>query len=1153
MQARSYRKRFSHNWFLSIWFDALRPHVSLSHLACLLVFTLVPLVSAQTTIYVPGDQPTIQAAINAANNGDTVLVAAGTYKENIDFKGKAITLTSSAGAATTIIDGGSNGPAVTFQSGETSAATISGFTIQHGGQFGFLSAYGTYGVGNIYIVSSSPSILNNTITQGNCWGIESRSSAPLIQNNIISATQDPDGTCSFGGGAAILVSGGINGYNESGVNSGRILGNTIENNVESGLEDAGGNGGAGIAIWGGTVLVMNNTIRNNASPGGSGGAINFINSGGSVIAQNLIYGNSAGCGGGAIATYPTGSYFFNNTIVDNIDNNDNVDFSECAEIAQIYPSPDTYGSDSPKNVFINNIVSGSTSYPAVNCGWFETPNEANQPTFQNDILYNAGGLFFGSYCVDVSDKYNNIATDPQFVNPSAGNYQLKSTSPAINAGQNSVLQTFQIMTGQDWTKDFAGNPRVQSSNANSCTIDMGAYEYPGTNSDCGTSETLNSSLNPAMAGQSVTFTAQLTTASGTPTGSIQFLDGATSLSTQTVSSSGSATFSTSSLAIGSHNIVANYQPTGSFSATTASLTQVINGYTTASTFTSSLNPSNLGQSVTFTATVTSSNSAPSGTVQFLDGSNAMGTVTLINGSATWTTSTLTAGQHTIQAVYRASGSELASTASLTQTVNGLPTATTLTASPNPAYAFQSVTLAAKVTTTTTGAPTGTVTFYDSGTSLGTANLATNGIATLPVTFAVASATPHQLTATYNGDATFNSSTSSTWPETIQFNPSTTLITTMVPNTVDSFGSATLSATVSSSTSPVHTPTGSITFTAGGKPLGSGTLANGTVSVLIIAPAPGSYPVIANYSGDTAFFPSASPPQTLNVIPDVVSVTLISSENPSIFGDSVTFTASIVTATTPAASGPPLTGTFTFFDGTTQLGKPVQASTTGTATYTTATLAVATHPITAVFSGNADVAGATSPVTDQVVQAYPGTFTLSITPDNAAIYTGAETFFNITATPENGFNLPLGLTCSSLPADTACVFGPARIVANPPPGSEFYLPYASTLTIKTVAPSPKTSAASLKARWTGGAAALACLCGILIVPRRVRRALRMRLVLIGVILIGVFAAISGCSGGGTLTGGTPPGTYQINITAQTPGGGPQLSQVVSIKLVVKSLF
>ncbi len=66
--------------------------------------------AAQRTIHVPVDQPTIQAGINAANPGDTVLVSPGTYTENIDFMGKAITVISSAGPGTTVIDGSTEGP-----------------------------------------------------------------------------------------------------------------------------------------------------------------------------------------------------------------------------------------------------------------------------------------------------------------------------------------------------------------------------------------------------------------------------------------------------------------------------------------------------------------------------------------------------------------------------------------------------------------------------------------------------------------------------------------------------------------------------------------------------------------------------------------------------------------------------------------------------------------------------------------------------------------------------------------------------------------------------------------------------------------------------------------------------------------------------------
>src|SRR5271169_3871139 len=81
------------------------------------------------TIHVPADQPTIQAGITAASNGDTVLVSAGTYYENINFSGKAITVTSASGPAATVIDGskGSSNPTVTFSTSETTQSVLSGF------------------------------------------------------------------------------------------------------------------------------------------------------------------------------------------------------------------------------------------------------------------------------------------------------------------------------------------------------------------------------------------------------------------------------------------------------------------------------------------------------------------------------------------------------------------------------------------------------------------------------------------------------------------------------------------------------------------------------------------------------------------------------------------------------------------------------------------------------------------------------------------------------------------------------------------------------------------------------------------------------------------------------------------------------------------
>ncbi len=106
-------------------------------------FALAMVISAQAkTVRVPADYPTIQAGIDAAVNGDTVLVTSGTYKgtgsKNLDLKGKAITVTSEKGAATTIIDCEGVGRGFHFHSRETSKSVVSGFTIRNGSPGGNL-------------------------------------------------------------------------------------------------------------------------------------------------------------------------------------------------------------------------------------------------------------------------------------------------------------------------------------------------------------------------------------------------------------------------------------------------------------------------------------------------------------------------------------------------------------------------------------------------------------------------------------------------------------------------------------------------------------------------------------------------------------------------------------------------------------------------------------------------------------------------------------------------------------------------------------------------------------------------------------------------------------------------------------------------------
>ncbi len=213
--------------------------------------------------------------------------------------------------------------------------------------------------------------------------------------------------------------------------------------------------------------------------------------------------------------------------------------------------------------------------------------------------------------------------------------------------------------------DAAGNGNVGSTSTdNTVTWDTAAAGRATTIS-------LFSSRNPSSFNQSMTFLAIVRPASGFgfPTGTVTFRDGRTVLATRSLFL-GLATYTTSSLALGSHSITATYNPTGTWLTSSRSLTQVVNSRSTSTSLSSSRNPSNFGQWVTFTATVTSSFGTPTGTVTFQDGATELATVPLnASGRATFATSSLSRGNHTISATYTPSvPTFLASSQSLFQRV-----------------------------------------------------------------------------------------------------------------------------------------------------------------------------------------------------------------------------------------------------------------------------------------------------------------------------------------------------------------------------------------------------------------------------------------------------------------------------------------------------
>ncbi len=193
-------------------------------------------------------------------------------------------------------------------------------------------------------------------------------------------------------------------------------------------------------------------------------------------------------------------------------------------------------------------------------------------------------------------------------------------------------------------------------------------------------------MNPSTVGQSVTFTATVTTPGGgvSPTGTVTFFDGATPLGTQALNGGGVATYTTATLANGMHQMTAVYNGNAGSQvqpSTSAVLNQDVQVPSTIAVV-SSLNPSNYGNPVTFTATVTSTATSPAtGTVNFLDNGVTIGSGTLGGnpGKATFTISTLVVGTHPITVTYAGDSYNMGSSsaAPLNQVVQQGATVTTV--------------------------------------------------------------------------------------------------------------------------------------------------------------------------------------------------------------------------------------------------------------------------------------------------------------------------------------------------------------------------------------------------------------------------------------------------------------------------------------------
>lgn len=413
-------------------------------------------------IYVPDNYKTIQAAIDSASAGDTIIVRSGNYYENISFQGKAIILTSELGPEVTTIDGSQAEAVVLFINNETASSVLSGFTITNGsGSYraavnwyygggvrchhaspiivgniielnSVLRGYGGVG-GGLYLDNSSAQISFNIIESNASWnggGIAISESSASISDNIIL------GNYSWNGGGIYVerdssaikyntIRKNYANYGGGGIlcndhSSSRNTANIIEGND-------GREAGGGIAcLQYSTPVIDNNVIKNNylSHPlHGDGGGILIGFDSNALIINNTLIGNSATVGGGLVCHSNSKSVVINTIFWKNIASDRGMEI--CVNDHAGFPP-------ALLNIAYSDIKGGQS-------GVHVDPQ---------------GTLNWGPGMVDL---------DPLFCDEVNGDYHIKLNSPCIDAGiTHSSLPT----------TDFEGDTRLALNG-----VDIGCDEF----------------------------------------------------------------------------------------------------------------------------------------------------------------------------------------------------------------------------------------------------------------------------------------------------------------------------------------------------------------------------------------------------------------------------------------------------------------------------------------------------------------------------------------------------------------------------------------------------------------------------------------------------------------------------------------------------
>lgn len=423
-------------------------------LESLLIGSLLVVLAYGNIINIPDVYLTIQEGIDAASNGDTVLVDTGTYVENINFNGKNIEVASlflttgdTSYISQTVINGDSSGTVVTFENGEDSTAILSGFTITNG--------FADFG-GGISFRNNSIPILKNLIINGNSanrgGGIYCHNSNPNLSGLNIS-----DNSAYEDGGGVYLY------YNSNPT----IVNTNI--NWNSAL-----NWGGGLDFgFDSNPTLMNVIIKGNTATNWYGGGINMSYNSNPTFSNVIIVENSAFHGGGLSISQSnpslnnvilTGNSAYQNggAIYSKLNSHMSLSNVTISENSATYYGKGIYFSFGSTASIVNSIIWENSTEGIC----FSSFGDLNTITISHSDVYGGEEGIVTNDNGIVNWLEGNIDSDPLFTNPENSDFNLQAGSPCIDAGTSFLV----------WQGDTLINLPDSAYNGNA--IDMGAYESP---------------------------------------------------------------------------------------------------------------------------------------------------------------------------------------------------------------------------------------------------------------------------------------------------------------------------------------------------------------------------------------------------------------------------------------------------------------------------------------------------------------------------------------------------------------------------------------------------------------------------------------------------------------------------------------------------